>query len=1012
MLGAKQRLPKWVNTILCFSLFLGLGGCAAIVSSPDITECGGTRPLANLASIPAETTSETGEHPLGEPVLRLDTGGYTAPVTRIDVDAKERYLVTGSNDNLVRVWLRADGTLLQTLRMPIGQGDENKIYAVAISPNGQIVAVGGWTGFKVGGGHNIYLFELTSGRLIYRLGGLPGVINHLAFSHDAHFLAANLGGTHGIRVYHTHNWTEMARDDTYDERSFSNHFAVDGRLVTTSYDGHVRLYNPRFKRIAKIKASGGRLPFLARFSPDGERIAVGFYDSAAVNVLSGKDLGFLYAPDTAGVNTDSLTAVAWSRDGRRLYAAGTYQDEHGRKQVRIWENGGRGLYHDIPISDNPVFDLKALSDGGLAFGSNDPVIGVLSASGTQEWATETVIADYRNIGQYFQVSDDGRVVRFAYRFGGETLTNFSVAERRFLKREAAVSLKSPRTKAPGLKMQGWINTRIPCLNGTPLLLDDYERSRSVSIAPDGKHVLLGADWWLRYFDQKGNLQWKVPISGAAWAVNIARHGEVGIAALGDGTIRWYDLAQGDELLSFFPHRDGKRWVLWNPADFFDASQGGESLIGYLLNQGRDRAATFHQLTKLYFRPELVTAYLDGDRDAIQTALSESVNVQTILAQPPPQVEILGSDEGVVKDAVHTIWVCITDRGGGIGAIKLRLNGTPISPRTPPVRRDRGSITQPIEFSACAEGKGGELFEIDVRLPVDVNARTYKVAIEAENSAGTASETSQDQRLQSVSQIVEEQFLHVLAVGIDQYRDSDLQLNYAVNDAKEISNTLRHQRSYYQLGEVRVLANEDATLDGIQQAFEDMIKTVEPNDVFVLFLSGHGLTSQGRYHFLPQDFIYESSEVLEKSSVSESRLVDWLTRIQANKLLLILDTCNAGSALRLNELIAMVKGIDEKAGIDRLMRLTGRSIIAASSAKNIALEGYKNHGVFSYSILEGLKGAAAGSDSWITVNELAGFVMERVPMLTAQKWGLEVFPMQNLYGQPFVIAERTRSNSQP
>ena len=56
-----------------------------------------------------------GSVPSGKPFLRLDTGGHTAPIYRIAVDAAGQYLVTGSFDKTARVWRVADGALLQTL---------------------------------------------------------------------------------------------------------------------------------------------------------------------------------------------------------------------------------------------------------------------------------------------------------------------------------------------------------------------------------------------------------------------------------------------------------------------------------------------------------------------------------------------------------------------------------------------------------------------------------------------------------------------------------------------------------------------------------------------------------------------------------------------------------------------------------------------------------------------------------------------------------------------------------
>ena len=80
-----------------------------------------------------------------QPVLVIDPGMHTAPIRAVGVDAAGTLAVTGSHDKTVRVWSLTDGKLLQTIRMPAGPGDIGKIYAVAMSPDGDLVAAGGWT---------------------------------------------------------------------------------------------------------------------------------------------------------------------------------------------------------------------------------------------------------------------------------------------------------------------------------------------------------------------------------------------------------------------------------------------------------------------------------------------------------------------------------------------------------------------------------------------------------------------------------------------------------------------------------------------------------------------------------------------------------------------------------------------------------------------------------------------------------------------------------------------------
>ncbi|MBK7490747.1 MAG: hypothetical protein IPI17_01235 [Nitrosomonas sp.] len=100
------------------------------------------------------------------------------------------------------------------------------------------------------------------------------------------------------------------------------------------------------------------------------------------------------------------------------------------------------------------------------------------------------------------------------------------------------------------------------------------------------------------------------------------------------------------------------------------------------------------------------------------------------------------------------------------------------------------------------------------------------------------------------------------------------------------------------------------------------------------------------------------------------------------------------------------GIGDKSAIDRLMRATGRYVLAATTEKQQALEGHDQHGVFTWALLEGLKGHASrpgSNDGSISLDELADYVREQVPKITQQKWGFEQIPMRLIQGDSFPIA---------
>ena len=541
-----------------------------------------------------------------EPILKIETGMHIAKIDRIGIDKAERFLVTGSLDKTIKVWELRTGRLIKTLRPPIGSGNEGKIYAVAISPDGRHVAGGGWTGYE---SVSIYIFDLKTGSLVQRCSGLANVILHLAYSKDGRYLAAGLG-ENGIRIYKTDDYSLIKQDSDYQDSVYGLDFSDDGRLVTTSLDGYIRLYDKNFNLIRKKKAPGGSQPYQISFSPDGSRIAVGYDETPSVDVLSADDLDKLYSADTEGFSDCEFISVTFSFDGSFLYAGGTCRnkiDGDWKYIIRRWERAGKGRYIDVPVAHNTIMHILPLKDGGVVFGSGEPSFGIVDASGRLALYKGNTIADLRDQLEGFQVSYDGSVVRFGYEVFGKSPAVFD-AERREFVDETSVRLSKPIIQMQGLEITDWEDNYYPKLNGEPIKLERYEFSRSLAIAPDGKRFLLGADWSLRLFDRNGNEIWKVPVPEVACAVNISGNGKVAVAGFGDGTIRWFRMEDGKELLAFFPHKDKRRWVIWTPKGYYDASPGGEELIGWHVNKGKDKESEFYPVSEfkhLFHRPEVI-----------------------------------------------------------------------------------------------------------------------------------------------------------------------------------------------------------------------------------------------------------------------------------------------------------------------------------------------------------------------------------------------------------------------
>src|SRR5262249_48266969 len=140
-------------------------------------------------------------------------------------------------------------------------------YAVAMHPDGALVAAGGGAG---GAGsapaEAIYVFETLTGKMAARIAELPSITHSPALSPDGRLLAAGVGnylrGYDRDRYDLDRQWGEVVRDADYGDRIFGVTFSADGALATTSYDGKVQLYDHDFRLVVPPrKVTGGSQPY-------------------------------------------------------------------------------------------------------------------------------------------------------------------------------------------------------------------------------------------------------------------------------------------------------------------------------------------------------------------------------------------------------------------------------------------------------------------------------------------------------------------------------------------------------------------------------------------------------------------------------------------------------------------------------------------------------------------------------------------------------------------------------
>jgi hypothetical protein len=222
-----------------------------------------------------------------------------------------------------------------------------------------------------------------------------------------------------------------------------------------------------------------------------------------------------------------------------LIAGGKYQkliNNTWNSPVLIWDREGRGQRQEQLAAITTIMQVLPCGNG-FALGAADPLFALLDQDGKPRLSKSGVSVDMRNKhGDAFQVSPDGRQVRFGLGLGNDTPVLLDLARASLTDGESATNLAVP--KITGLAATDWQNNLAPKLDGKALKIDQYERSRALAITPDATRFVLGAGFSIRAFNAKGEEQWHKPMPGTAWGVNVTPDGRLVVAAYADGTIRW------------------------------------------------------------------------------------------------------------------------------------------------------------------------------------------------------------------------------------------------------------------------------------------------------------------------------------------------------------------------------------------------------------------------------------------------------------------------------------------
>jgi hypothetical protein len=230
----------------------------------------------------------------------------------------------------------------------------------------------------------------------------------------------------------------------------------------------------------------------------------------------------------------------------------------------------------------------------------------------------------------------------------------------------------------------------------------------------------------------------------------------------------------------------------------------------------------------------------------------------------------------------------------------------------------------------------------------------------------------------------------VVIGVGEYEDKQIpRLRYAVRDAEAIYEFLTTQGGY---PKDHVLLLTDATevkptLLAIKRALGDFLtRRAGRDDMVLIYFAGHGapevdaagVEADGVSKYLiPRD---GDADSLYTTAFPMEEIQRIFLRIPSERVVMLLDTCYSGTAGGRTFARQRMRstGLSDQF-LERLTRSRGHVIMTASGPNEVALENSTlGHGLFTYYVLEGLKGKAdRDGDGLVSVSELYEYVQNQV-----------------------------------
>ncbi|GAB5553767.1 MAG: hypothetical protein Sapg2KO_33580 [Saprospiraceae bacterium] len=541
-------------------------------------------------------------------------------------------------------------------------------------------------------------------------------------------------------------------------------------------------------------------------------------------------------------------------------------------------------------------------------------------------------------------------------------------------------------------------------------------ANSVAFSPDGKYLLIGhTDGEVSIHDiqeQKELNRFQAHDNDIRQISFATKKNKLFITSTnaGDGTVKLWELGS-DEALASLINLGDEDWVVVGSDGLFDASQGAMQLLFYEVeNNGNTEIVELEQLKARYYEPGLLQKILGMSDERIRSV----EGLREIPLYPSVNAQIENDQLSISLGA----------RSGGIGKVSLFANGKEIENDLNPQRQTFVNYdlrkTHPflIRSSGAKNTINLRVFNQEGWLKSGAIDIPYQPTAWARGSGSSDATATSPQ----------DPSMYVLTIGTSNYNGDRLDLNYADQDATIMARAIEAAggRLFPKGEKLKIYclttANQDstglentsvewrfATKKNIQAVLKNLQAKAKPEDIIVLYLSGHGLSygtgEANQFYYLTHEISSEdmlsSADARQQYTVSSGELTEWMKAIPALKQVLVIDACNSGKVIE--ELSSGTRNLNSSQirALDRMKDRTGMFVLSGSAADKVSYEASEfGQGLLTYSLLQGMRGVATrqtADGNYVDVMKLFQYARDEVPRLAESISGIQTpmlaFPNQ-------------------